>query len=44
MLPCAPMGAAHLPPIAEAASSMTPVPISGPITHGAMAILVTPIA
>ena len=44
MLPCAPSGAAHLAPMAEAASSMTPVSASGPITHGAMATLVTPIA
>ena len=41
-LPCAPSGAQHLAPITVAASSMAAGSASGPMTHGARAILVTP--
>jgi hypothetical protein len=43
-LPCAPSGAAHLAPMAAAAPSMAAGSASGPITHGARAIRLTPMS
>jgi hypothetical protein len=43
-LPCEPSGAAHLAPTAAATPSMAAGSTSGPITHGASAIRLTPMS